>query len=192
MHYSRSIDEFEILLNIVYIEWSNIPEMKNFLDYFWNQWMNCQPTNKWRIFRTPPGYASTNNPTEASLNKEIKGTYANYECFSILGCIKLIHKIIYDQSLSQKQVFEIKLLRSKNIAKEARDLDKNLFFFYGINDCYYKWDTTLNRYKHRFTFTPMYCSCSTFLDVGNCKHCVAACVLSNRELTDEGREFVCV
>ena len=68
MHYSRSIDEFEILLNIVYIEWSNIPEMKNFLDYFWNQWVNNQRTNKWQIFRTPPRYASANN------QRDIKGT----------------------------------------------------------------------------------------------------------------------
>ena len=193
MHYSRSLDEFNIYQTKIFNEWSQHPEMKNFQDYFVNhQWVMNKRTNKWQIFHTPPGYASTNNPTEASLNKEIKGTYANYECVSMLGCVNLIYKIIYDLSLSQKEVFDIRLARNNNIAKEALDLDKNNFFFYGTNDCYYKWDPNLNQYKHFITFSPMFCSCSWFLDVGNCRHYVAACKLSNRELTDEDREFVCV
>ena len=105
-------------------------------------------------------------PTEPILNKEIKGTFANYECVIMLGCVKLICKIIYDQFLSQKEVFELKLSRINNIANKAKDLDKNLFFFYRTNVCYCKWNAKLNRYKHRITLTPMYCSSSSFLDVG--------------------------
>ena len=47
------------------------------------------------------GISFANHPTEAFLNNDIKGIYANYECVSILGCVKLIYKIIYDQSLGQ-------------------------------------------------------------------------------------------
>ena len=53
-------------------------------------------------------------------------------------------------------------------------------------------DQVTNSFKYQITFDPMYCSCSWFLDVGNCRHYVAACLLTDREKTDEEREFVMV
>ena len=93
LHYSRNQLEFEQRLGDVWFKWSKIPELKKFQDYFWTQWVMNAKTNKWQIFHTPRGFASTNNPTESSLNKEIKGTYSNYEQFSMLGVLSLMHKI---------------------------------------------------------------------------------------------------
>ena len=82
MHYARTQEEFNIIFNKVFLKWSQIPEVKNFQDYFYEQWI-ASKFNRWSIFHTPPGYASTNNPLEAGLNKEIKGTYTNYEQVSM-------------------------------------------------------------------------------------------------------------
>ena len=97
-----------------------------------------------------------------------------------------------DCSVSQKIQFESKLARDNSIAKEARELSKNDFQFFGNNDCYNKVDPATNIYKFRITFNPMYCTCSWFLDVGNCRHYVAACLLSDREKTDEEKMFIVV
>ena len=46
--------------------------------------------------------------------------------------------------------------------------------------------------QYRIIFNPMYCTCSWFLDVGNCRHYVAACLLSERDKTDEEKHSIIV
>ena len=58
-----------------------------------------------------------------------------------------------DCSVSQKIQFESKLARDNSIAKEARELSKNGFQFFGNNDCCYKVDPASNIYKYRITFS---------------------------------------
>ena len=61
LHFSRNQNELQFNLPNVWKKWSEYQDLSNFLNYFW--------TNKWQIFYTPPGYATTNNPTESSQNK---------------------------------------------------------------------------------------------------------------------------
>ena len=65
--------------------------MKNFQDYFYDQWIKSK-FNSWQFYHTPPGYAPTNNPLEAGLNKEIKGFYSNYEQVCMLGMVELMNR----------------------------------------------------------------------------------------------------
>ena len=148
LHYCRNQIEFQMNLQNVWTKWSQYQDLSNFLNYFWDQWIINSRSNKWQIYHTPPVYASTYNPTESSLNKEIKGTYSNYEQQSMLGVLGLMHKIILDCSESQKVPFENRLMRDNSIAKEARDLSKNDLTFVGENTCYYKFDTATNTYKY--------------------------------------------
>ena len=131
MHYARNQEEYSFVFDKVFTKWYQIEEIRNFQDYFYEQWINSK-FNRWQIFHTAPGYASTNNPLEAGLNKEIKGTYTNYEQVSMIGMVKLMNKIIVDYSLAQKLPFEVKLTRDNAIAKEAQHYTKNGFCYIDI------------------------------------------------------------
>ena len=131
MHYARNQEEYSFVFDKVFTKWYQIEEIRNFQDYFYEQWIDSK-FNRWQLFHTPPGYASTSNPLEAGLNKEIKGTYTNYEQVSMIGMVKLMNKIIVDYSLAQKLPFEVKLTRDNAIAKEAQHYTKNGFCYIDI------------------------------------------------------------
>ena len=47
LHYSRSHQELEFRLIDAWSKWTKIPELRNFQDYFWTQWIMNTRTNKW-------------------------------------------------------------------------------------------------------------------------------------------------
>ncbi len=65
---SRSMNFKKIVLE----KWNTYPELEAFVKYVVPQWFEGMFSN-WQIFKTPPGFANTNNPMEA-FNKII-----NYE-----------------------------------------------------------------------------------------------------------------
>jgi hypothetical protein len=69
-HTSRTLHEYDDLLETRLNRWKTKSELQGFHEYFVKQWINSDFSN-WQLFHTPPGYASTNNPLE-QYNARIK------------------------------------------------------------------------------------------------------------------------
>ena len=54
-------------------KWSQDSRIDAFRIYFFKQWIHSQ-YSKWQLFRSPPGYCSTNSPIEGN-NNTIKQQY---------------------------------------------------------------------------------------------------------------------
>ncbi len=70
IHMSKSSEEYKERVE----EFKKIYKKKiykNVYDYVTKQWIDSR-FNKWQIFHSPPGYASTNSNIE-SFNRQIKG-----------------------------------------------------------------------------------------------------------------------
>eukprot|EP00644_Phytophthora_capsici_P000870 jgi/Phyca11/108898/e_gw1.16.660.1 len=63
MHYSRSSEELTTIRTAVEFRWQSNPLLQSFHAYFKRVWMN-ERFFRWQCFRTPPGFATTNNPVE--------------------------------------------------------------------------------------------------------------------------------
>jgi hypothetical protein len=90
--------------------------MKKFHKYFKKQWVESTFCN-WQIFKTPPGYATTNNPIE-SYNNKIKTLFTNRLKLNILraleifksDCIEPESKSVFNYG---KEIFITKSLENK-------------------------------------------------------------------------------
>ena len=63
LHYCLEY-EYEPFKKIVLEKWNTYPELEAFVNYVVLQWFERMFSN-WQIFKTPPGFANTNNPMEA-------------------------------------------------------------------------------------------------------------------------------
>ena len=124
------------------------------------------------------------------MNSQIKKIYTCFENKCVLDSLKIMEKILQDTSISQNFDFILTKSRDNSINKLAKQYDPSCFTF-AENLCYYKLDTNTNLFKYYITFEPFFCSCSFFLDKGNCAHFIAACLISKR-LSDDTKEFVTV
>ena len=59
----------------------------SFQEYFNDQW--CKKFHNWKIYNSPHGLASTNNPVE-SINKLIKQYFTNYISKPLLEIVRII------------------------------------------------------------------------------------------------------
>ena len=72
LHYCLEY-EYETFKKLVFDKWNSYPELKHFIAYVIPQWFEGTFCN-WHIFKSPPGFANTNNPME-SFNKIIKARF---------------------------------------------------------------------------------------------------------------------
>ena len=70
MHYAMSRSEYDTIKSESYTKW-RVHGLDEFCAYFIKQW-DDNKFNRWQIFHTPAGFASTNNPVEASQTKRSK------------------------------------------------------------------------------------------------------------------------
>ena len=76
LHYCLEF-EYEQYKDIVIKKWKSHSELEEFVAYVIPQWFEGTFSN-WQVFKSPPGFAATNNPLE-SFNKIIKARFTNYE-----------------------------------------------------------------------------------------------------------------
>ncbi len=98
----------------------------------------------------------------------------------------MLERMLTDLSKSQDS-FELKLKRDNQLIKEADKLTLNDFQFIS--------PTSANRvFNGQVTcvvyIEPRYCSCVYYCEFGVCKHFIALCKLTNRDLEEPYREFV--
>ena len=175
LHYLRNLNEFLDNKKRILAEWSSLAssQLAVFKAYFVRQWLESEWCN-WQIFNTPPGFASTNESLDA-FKKKIKRKYIGYERYSVLDGCKMMHEILREVSLTQTCDISLQIETNPALVEEAQTCVTTDFYVADVNLVYYK------NNKYWITFRPSFCSCSWFLDLGGCKHFIAACSLFRRQ-----------
>jgi len=175
--------KFEVLSNWSAVVWKKevYVALQKFKKYFIEQWLQGSFTN-WQIFNTPPGYATTQNPDE-SFNKQIKDIYTEWLRLTMLGAVDCMFKIVTDYSTNQGDFATVKDKCNQTI-KKAQTLNPNDFYVQDAN-------TLIYQSKYYINLFPRYCSCPCFIDIGTCKHHVAACLVM-KHVDPNDREFLTI
>ena len=175
LHYCLEY-EFDKYKSIVLTKWRSYPELADFVIYFIPQWMEGAFTN-WHIFKSPPGFANTNNPME-SFNKIIKARFTNFEEMPLIAFIMvIIEHLIPFYSENSKEFFFYRIPHKKTVAI-AHKLDELKYEMSGFIECSYKGRV----HTHTINFDLKSCTCRWFWSFAVCAHLVAACDLYNRDL----------
>lgn len=176
LHYCL-IHEFEPFKKIVLDKWKSMPDLADFVAYVVPQWFEGTFTN-WQIFKSPPGFANTNNPLE-SFNKMIKAQFTNYDAQPILGFIYIVmnHLIPY-YSINFKEFMFYRIPHKKTI-KIAKSMNVQKFKMNSVVQCSYTGST----YTHTINFRYKSCTCRWFMAFTVCSHLVSACDLFEQELS---------
>jgi hypothetical protein len=133
--------------------------------------------SNWQIFKTPPGFANTNNPMEA-FNKIIKAHFTNYEEHPLLTFIRIVVEYIIPFYSNNTREFLFYRVASKTVIKLAKRIDTSKLEMKGLNECIHNGAIHI----HTINFNTKTCSCRWFLAFAICSHIIAACDHFNREL----------
>ena len=175
LHYCLEY-EFETYSKIVIAKWKTYPELELFVAYVIPQWFVGTFCN-WHIFKSPPGFATTNNPME-SFNKIIKARFTNFETLPLIAFILvIIEHLIPFYSENVKEFLFYRIPHKKTIAVSSK-LSVLALEMKGFLECTYKGLL----HTHTINFDLMSCTCRWFRAFAVCAHLICACDRYNREL----------
>lgn len=174
LHYCLEY-EYEQFKKIVIDKWKSIPELNSFVLYVIPQWFEGTFSNL-QIFKTPPGFANTNNPME-SFNKIIKSRFTNFEQHPLIAFILIVveHLIPYYSENGKEFLFH--RIPTKDVIKKAGMIDTSKF---SLNDEVGCWKGKVH--THTINFELKSCSCRWFLAFAVCSHLISACDYYNQTL----------
>lgn len=175
LHYCLEY-EYETYKAIVLKKWSSYPEMEAFVTYVVPQWFEGTFSN-WQIFKSPPGFAATNNPME-SFNKIIKAQFTDYNEQPLLGFILIIIQHLIPFYSSNDKTFMFYRIPHKITVAIAKRLDVLKYTMKGFIECSYQGRI----HTHTINFEMKSCTCRWFWSFAVCAHLVAACDHYNYEL----------
>ena len=132
LHYCLEY-EYEIYKKIVLEKWRSHPELKEFVTYVIPQWFEGTFVN-WQIFKSPPGFATTNNPME-SFNKIIKAQFTNYEEQPLLQFIHILIQHVIPFYIHIDKEFLFYRIPHKKTVTLARRLDTLKYTMKGFVEC---------------------------------------------------------
>ncbi|CAF0708035.1 unnamed protein product [Brachionus calyciflorus] len=149
----------------------------DFARYLFKSWLSKNSKyTKWKVYNSPPGYATTNSPIE-SFNASIKRDFTYRKKLSVFGFILKSFEIIKYYSVTDKH-FEntpIPSIRAKNLAKSVSKWEN----FSQISKYIYEYKGYYSLNSKNFD-----CDCKYYLKWGYCSHQLAL-----RNLFNE-KEFV--
>ena len=170
--------DYEQLLDKTLTRWRSDIDLIEFRNYFVKQWIHSD-FNNWQIFRTPTGYAKTNYPLE-QFNCRIKDDFTKQIKYHLKSSLKVFAELINFESDHIKPILLIP--RVKRLLRETSALivKKKLLVADG--------DGNFKNEHDDATFSSICmerkcCSCSWYLDKAICKHLVAACIQTNKNLS---------
>jgi len=175
LHYCLEY-EYEPYKEIVIKKWKSMPELADFVVYCWNQWFVGTFAN-WHIFKTPPGFANTNNPLE-SFNKIIKAIFTHFLEHRLFNFIMLIIEHILPYYCSIDKAFKLYRVPHKKTIQASHNLKLEKFEMEGSTKCKYYGAA----HVHTIDFVLKSCTCRWFLAFCVCAHLVAACDKFNQPL----------
>jgi len=175
LHYCLEY-EYEPFKSIIFDKWKSKPELEDFVKYVIPQWFEGTFSN-WQIWKSPPGFANTNNPME-SFNKIIKALFTNYEEQPLIAFIKIIiEHLIPFYSIHTREFLFYRVPNKKTIAL-AKTFDTEKFELNQANGCTFKGRT----HTQTIDFNTKSCTCRWFMAFAVCAHLIAACDFYNHEL----------
>ena len=122
LHSTLTQEDYNFQLTVVKARWSDHSSLKDFLDYFWSEWVDGR-FKRWQIWNTPcPGIATTNSCIE-SFNKQVKFAYTGYELYSVLQCLFFLYFLLFYCVFLF--LFKKPNISSKNPKKSAQYLKKS-------------------------------------------------------------------
>jgi hypothetical protein len=145
------------------------PELLLYMKTQWFEGKFC----KWQIFRTPPGFATTNSNIE-SFNSVIKRDFTSRKRQSIMNAINIINEIIIYYSTNFKD-FSLAPRYNSRIKMLAHKVTKNNFIQKSKHKLEYKGKAnsfTINL-NDRFAYKSCSCDCKNYLKFAICMHLVA-------------------
>ncbi len=117
MHFTRSEEEFLEVWAAAFKTWKKKKELKDTCTYVKERWVNHARFSKWQTFRTPIGYADTNNPCE-NFNSIFKNQYTEHMRQKLASCCKSLILVCTTYSLSTRnKPFNTVNIPHKNIIK---------------------------------------------------------------------------
>ena len=149
------------------------------------QWLDG-PFWKWQIFRTPPGYATTNSNIE-SFNSVIKRDFTNRKRQSIMSAINIIEEIITYYS-THGHNFSVAPRYNYKLKTQALKLDKSKFIYTKNNKNRVSYVGKNNKHeinlKDKTAYKYHSCNCKGYLKFAICMHLVAFSNNFNLDLYD--------
>ena len=135
LHYTTSQAIFEIELFHMLEFWKSIGVVQEFSVYFLSEWCG-ERWNTWKIFDTPMGFASTNNPVE-SQNKQFKQFFTCWVIKTLHRAILMICKKYL--VATSKCVKKFSFIRHSNaiVKLKAKDLNAERFVRSAENEVLY-------------------------------------------------------
>jgi hypothetical protein len=137
------------------------------------QWLDG-PFCKWKIFRTPPGYAITNSNIE-SFNSVIKRDFTNRKRQSIMSAINIIEEIITYYSTHGLN-FSVAPRYNCKLKTQALKLDKSKSIYTKNNKNRASYVGKNNKHginlKDKTAYKYHSCNCKGYLKFAICMHLV--------------------
>ena len=175
LHESRTYNEYSLRVNMFMYEWTN-RGLIEFRDYFWTQWLT-PPFDAWQLWRRPPGFATIS--INESFNKTFKQTFTKYIQSTVMDMFKTTLPICckyYSLNPKPFQVYPSQIDHKRKVVIKSNKLKIEHFFRLDFNNIRYdgKNKSTGMPYNHFIRLSgPLYCCCSTFLDLAYCHHILA-------------------
>lgn len=156
-------------------KWTQL-NLTKFIKYFYNQWL-IPPFDTWQIFRTSPGFATI--AINESFNKQLKETFTKYKLRSLVHIMKVTLPSVckyYSEHAKPFAIFPSQISHRKEVVTKANELTVTQFVRLDFNNI--RFDAvsqhTGSAYSHFIRVcNPVYCSCSTYLDLAYCHHILA-------------------
>ncbi len=123
LHNSLCYGSFTLSWRQISKRWKDNIQLTKFHAYFEKTWV-LSKFNNWKIFNTPPGFATTNSPIE-SYNQKIKAHFTDRLTRHIIPSLKIFEELIDYESSNFKEYSSIKMV-SNNMEKLGRRIIKKL------------------------------------------------------------------
>ncbi|OWZ05748.1 hypothetical protein PHMEG_00022098 [Phytophthora megakarya] len=119
LHFTPSAGEYERTRHKTSESWASRPELSAFATYFTKQW-TASRFNRWQVFVSPPGFATTNNPVE-QFNRAIKRDYTLSARLKMGTLVEQLLQCCKVESLKVK-AFADKTVPTPSLERRVREL----------------------------------------------------------------------
>ncbi|ETN24364.1 hypothetical protein PPTG_00726 [Phytophthora nicotianae INRA-310] len=106
------------------VKWNARSDLADFISYFEKQWLSSK-FNKWQYFRSPCGFAKTNNPAE-TFNKMIKRDYSLHVRLKMDDITQKLLKLCRHQSVTGRDFTTATMPSSEMVSRVKKLFNASL------------------------------------------------------------------
>ena len=181
LHNILSQSSYYDLLSTTINKWRGDIELKCFVECFQKQWKKSKFCN-WQLFKTPVGFAMTNSPIE-SYNNTVKESFTKRIKHHLKTAVEVFQDVVsYESNHAKEFKTEIRVRKYMRVQAKTIIRKKQLIPTESENEYLYKHYNPKLGYA-RINIVSKSCTCHKYLDKGVCKHLIAACILTQSNLS---------